>query len=97
MARRLAEPGGTQVSASLGVATIPSISLAARDLVANADGALYRRCQAAGADILWPIETKWYRREATRIGARQFIVKDPDGYLIRLSRRLGTEPASEEA
>jgi diguanylate cyclase (GGDEF)-like protein len=41
----LSENGGVQVSASFGVAAIPATSLAAKDLVANADAALYRAKQ----------------------------------------------------
>jgi hypothetical protein len=42
------------------------------------------------------MEEKWYRREALLLGVRQFIVLDPDGYLLRLSQSLGTKPVSGE-
>ncbi|BAT57688.1 putative diguanylate cyclase YedQ [Variibacter gotjawalensis] len=41
----LSEPNGAKVSASLGVAAIPSTSHAVRDMVASADAALYRAKQ----------------------------------------------------
>lgn len=41
----LSEPGGAQVSASMGVAAIPSTSIASKDLVAAADAALYEAKQ----------------------------------------------------
>lgn len=41
----LSEPNGAQVSASIGVAAIPTTSLNAKDLVATADAALYRAKQ----------------------------------------------------
>lgn len=41
----LSEPNGAQVSASLGVATFPQTATAMKDLVANADAALYRAKQ----------------------------------------------------
>ncbi len=37
-------------------------------------------------------EEKWYRAGTIDVGARQFLVQDPDGYLIRLSSSIGTRP-----
>jgi catechol 2,3-dioxygenase-like lactoylglutathione lyase family enzyme len=41
----------------------------------------------------WPLfmepEEKWYRTGDVETGVRQFLVQDPDGYLIRFSARLG--------
>lgn len=41
----------------------------------------------------WPLylepETKWYRTGEHETGVRQFIVQDPDGYLLRFSQSLG--------
>ena len=42
----LSEPNGAQVSASMGVAAIPETSIAAKDLLAAADAALYEAKQA---------------------------------------------------
>jgi catechol 2,3-dioxygenase-like lactoylglutathione lyase family enzyme len=47
---------------------------------------------SAGLDPFLPLEERWYRRDGAEIGVRQFIAQDPDGYLIRLSQRLGTRP-----
>lgn len=55
--------------------------------------ALHDRCVAAGARIFLAPEEKWYRRDALELGVRQFIVMDPDGYLLRLSQSIGTRPA----
>ena len=38
------------------------------------------------------MEERWYRRDNTEIGTRQFIVQDPDGYLLRLHHDLGIRP-----
>lgn len=45
----------------------------------------------------WPIffgpEERWYRiGAAEETGVRQFLVQDPDGYLLRLSQSLGQRP-----
>jgi catechol 2,3-dioxygenase-like lactoylglutathione lyase family enzyme len=46
----------------------------------------------------WPfylnVEEKWYRVGLSETGVRQFLVQDPDGYLLRFQQPLGTRPAS---
>ena len=59
--------------------------------VENAD-ALHAAVIAAGLPIFLPMEERWYRRDNTEIGTRQFIVQDPDGYLLRLHHDLGIRP-----
>jgi catechol 2,3-dioxygenase-like lactoylglutathione lyase family enzyme len=36
-----------------------------------------------------PIEDAWYRRGDEHVGAREIVVQDPDGYLLRFSQPLG--------
>ena len=55
---------------------------------------LYDRARALGLSVYLPIEEKWYRRDAERLGNRQFVVSDPDGYLLRFFEDLGTRPAA---
>lgn len=45
--------------------------------------------QAAGVSLFIQPETKWYRVEDEEVGVRQFLVTDPDGYLIRFQSSLG--------
>ncbi len=47
---------------------------------------------AAGIALYLPLETQWYRRGTDEIGQSQFVVSDPDGYLLRFCERLGTRP-----
>lgn len=54
--------------------------------------ALYARVGDAGCPIHLPLEEKWYRRDREEVGNRQFIVLDPDGYLLRFFQDLGTRP-----
>jgi catechol 2,3-dioxygenase-like lactoylglutathione lyase family enzyme len=42
-----------------------------------------------------PLEEKWYRRDAAEFGNRQFVVADPDGYLLRLFEPLGSRNSPE--
>ncbi|SME99630.1 MULTISPECIES: VOC family protein [Kocuria] len=49
----------------------------------------------AGVALFMEPETKWYRVSGTEeAGVRQFLVTDPDGYLIRFQSSIGRrEPA----
>ena len=60
--------------------------------VADVD-AIHARVVAAGCEIVIPLEEKWYRQEMTESGHRQFVVADPDGYLLRFATSLGRRPA----
>ncbi len=62
--------------------------------VASVDDIL-TRLAAAGVALPLPLEEKWYRRDDHEVGNRQFVVADPDGYLLRLFEDLGVRcPAS---
>jgi len=50
--------------------------------------ALYSKVQTAECDIFLLIEDKWYETGDTKVGQRQFIVIDPDGYLLRFAQYL---------
>lgn len=56
---------------------------------------LYDRVQKAGAIIFLPIEEKWYRASDVKLGKRQFIVLDPDGYMLRFGQDLGVARCDE--
>jgi catechol 2,3-dioxygenase-like lactoylglutathione lyase family enzyme len=56
--------------------------------VANVDG-LHARVLAARSRVVLPIEERWYRRTDHETGQRQFVVADPDGYLLRFFTHLG--------
>ena len=67
--------------------------------------AVHARAVDAGADIIVPVEERWYRVDVvesggrwqatgpTDVGNRQFVLADPDGYLWRPYRDLGLHPA----
>ena len=65
-------------------------------------GQLQRRLQAAAIPFVIPLEERWYRNGEEERGNRQFVVADPDGYLLRFFEDLGTrahrsdEPAGDE-
>ncbi len=44
---------------------------------------LYDSVVKAGGRVVLPLEEKWYRVGDDSFGQRQFVVADPDGYLLR--------------
>jgi len=46
--------------------------------------AVYSRLLSAGHIPMVPMEERWYRTGAAFRGHRQFVIADPDGYLLRL-------------
>lgn len=55
--------------------------------------ALRDRCIGARLELYMDLEDAWYQRDAVLLGCRQFLVQDPDGYLLRFSQDIGTRPA----
>lgn len=49
-------------------------------------------------DAKWPLYEQpneaWYRVDDQEFGQREFLVQDPDGYLVRFVKRLGTRTPS---
>ena len=55
---------------------------------------------ASGYPLFAGPEERWYRQDHILLGQRQFLVMDPDGYLLRFSQAIGQRPLaalSEEA
>lgn len=64
-------------------------------LVDNVD-IILQRLAGAGIPLYLPLEEKWYRKNDIELGNRQFVVADPDGYLLRLFEDLGARPFGAE-
>lgn len=52
----------------------------------TAVASLIGRLNAAEWPLFMETETKWYRIETVEHGVAQFLVQDPDGYLIKIGR-----------
>ena len=50
---------------------------------------LHAACAAAGAEIFGSLEPRTYQRRDDKVSQTQFVVQDPDGYLIRLAEIRG--------
>ncbi len=55
--------------------------------------AILARLQQAGLPVFRPVEEAWYRAGECYSGSRQFLVQDPDGYLLRFFEYLGESRA----
>ncbi|MDJ0315814.1 bleomycin resistance protein [Arthrobacter antibioticus] len=52
--------------------------------------------QAANWPLFMAPETKWYRTGKTEAGVAQFLVQDPDGYLLRFQSSVGQRVSNPE-
>ncbi len=57
--------------------------------VTNVD-ALYQRCSESQCSIVIELEERWYRKDELELGNRQFVIADPDGFLLRFFEDLGS-------
>lgn len=56
--------------------------------------AVHKRTQQTNLEIIVPMEDNWYRQSNAERGNRQFVVSDPDGYLLRFYQSLGLRSQS---
>lgn len=50
----------------------------------------YESFKKANYPIFFDMEEKWYRVNNKEVGNKQFLVQDPDGYLLRFFQDLGS-------
>ncbi|MDB6428066.1 bleomycin resistance protein [Curtobacterium sp. 20TX0008] len=59
--------------------------------------AIADRLDAAGVRLFMRPETKWYDLGAEEAGVQQFLVQDPDGYLLRFQSSVGRRPTARRS
>lgn len=52
---------------------------------------IYNTLKNNNYEIAFEIEENWYRQNNLLLGNKEFLVKDPDGYLLRFSEDLGAK------
>ncbi|HEY2047901.1 MAG TPA: VOC family protein [Caulobacteraceae bacterium] len=57
---------------------------------------LHARVLATGRALLIPLEERWYRRGGVEVGHRQFVIPDPDGYILRFFEDVGSRSVTSE-
>ncbi|MFB4212450.1 bleomycin resistance protein [Shouchella sp. JSM 1781072] len=50
---------------------------------------IYERLVMKNVPIMVDMKENWYRANTTLVGQKEFLVADPDGYLLRFVERLG--------
>ncbi|UUD63545.1 VOC family protein [Pseudomonas seleniipraecipitans] len=50
---------------------------------------IIEKLEQAGRALFRDCKDAWYTAEESEVGQREFLVQDPDGYLVRLVERLG--------
>ncbi|UOQ43748.1 VOC family protein [Halobacillus salinarum] len=58
-------------------------------IMVNSIDLIIQRLRQNGWPLFMDPEEKWYRRGDGEVGVLQFLVQDPDGYLLRFSEHLG--------
>lgn len=51
---------------------------------------LYKRITNAGIGVYLEMQDNWYETGNGCVGNREFIVQDPDGYMLRFAQDMGT-------
>jgi catechol 2,3-dioxygenase-like lactoylglutathione lyase family enzyme len=77
LAQGLARPYGQGINLQIGTSSLAPIL-----------GALAR----ANHPLFSAPQERWYRTGQAESGQRQFLVQDPDGYLLRFIEELGSRP-----
>jgi catechol 2,3-dioxygenase-like lactoylglutathione lyase family enzyme len=55
--------------------------------------ALIKSLHANGIPLFRPLTESWYRGGDTLYGLNEFLVQDPDGYLLRFAQDIGSKTA----
>ena len=50
---------------------------------------IYKNFKNSNYKITFDIEENWYRQDDKLLGNKEFLIQDPDGYLLRFSKDLG--------
>ena len=56
---------------------------------------LMKRLEDANVTLRKDVEECWYRDNDILHGQRNFLVQDPDGFLLRFAEKLGTRPVEK--
>jgi catechol 2,3-dioxygenase-like lactoylglutathione lyase family enzyme len=54
---------------------------------------LIKSLEAKDIPLFRPLKESWYRDGDTLYGVKEFLVQDPDGYLLRFAQEIGSKPA----
>lgn len=52
---------------------------------------IYNNLKKSNYKITFEVEENWYRQDEKLLGNKEFLIQDPDGYLLRFSEDLGSK------
>lgn len=55
---------------------------------------IYNKLKAINYSVAFEMQENWYRENNKLLGNKEFLVQDPDGYLLRFCEDLGEKPIS---
>lgn len=55
---------------------------------------IYNKLKAINYSVAFEMQENWYRENDKILGNKEFLVQDPDGYLLRFCEDLGEKPIS---
>ena len=58
-------------------------------LEVNEASKIYNSLKEKGYNITFDMEENWYRVDNKLLGNKEFLIQDPDGYLLRFSEDIG--------
>ena len=53
---------------------------------------IYLRLKSVNTAFFRDIQTNWYAADGLLVGQKEFLVQDPDGYLLRFAQHAGERP-----
>lgn len=56
---------------------------------------IYNRLKSENYKIFVDMEDHWYRKDEVLMGCREFLVQDPNGFVLRFSQDLENRPVEE--
>ncbi|MDQ0218133.1 bleomycin resistance protein [Peribacillus cavernae] len=65
-------------------------------IVVNNSNELYENVRIHQYPIKIEIQDNWYRADTKLIGQKEFLIVDPDGYLLRFAQNLGEREYEED-
>lgn len=57
---------------------------------------IYNNFKENNYKITFEIEENWYKQDNKLLGNKEFLIQDPDGYLIRFSEDLGVKDVLDD-
>lgn len=57
---------------------------------------VYQSLKENNYEIKFDMEENWYREKNLLLGCKEFLVQDPDGYLLRFQSDLGSKPIEKK-